>query len=545
VDKDFSGNEALAKGVYDAGVSIATGYPGYPVTRFLEYLTEISGEEVYLEWSANEKVAFEIALGGSMAGVRTAVCFKCVGLNVAMDPLMVANLAGVVGGMLIILGDDPGAQGSQNEQDGRILARAAEIPIMEYGSPQEAYDMADYGFSLSERFKLPVMIRETGASSLERGKVKPHVKRVDRKNIPFYETTTWKNLPTRQLEKHWELQKKIPEISSEFDKAPYNKMTIKGSMGVIGVGYAARKSSMHIFPKVDGSLSFLKLGTIYPPPDKLILRFLGEMDKVLVVEEVKPFIERYIRSLSLLNHLELEVYGRDTGHIPQCGDLQTGDLMKWLDRSFCYGFPMDICTKKGDKEPKITDRPLPKQCPYYQAFHTFSEVIKEERVEQPIFIGDEGCMMRLKNPPFRMLDSKFCMGASIGMASGLALGGEKRRIVALMGDSSFFHTGISAYFNAVANNVNIIIMILNNQTTAITGCQPHPGTGLDIRGRRRDGIDLEKVIRASGVEDLYILDAFKDKVRASMVFKRIIKEEGLKVILLNGKCTKLGTGSCE
>jgi indolepyruvate ferredoxin oxidoreductase alpha subunit len=543
VEEDLSGNEALAKGIYDAGVSIATGYPGYPITRFLEYMTEISGEEVYLEWSANEKVAFEIALGGSMTGVRTAVCFKCVGLNVAMDPLMVANLAGVVGGMLIILGDDPGAHGSQNEQDGRILARAAEIPVMEYGSPQEAYNMADYGFSLSERFRLPVMIRETGASSRERGKVKPHVVRVERKNIPFSETTTWKNLPTRQLEKHWELQKKIPDVSSEFDKAPYNKMTIKGSMGVIGVGYAARKISRHIYDRIDGALSFLKLGTIYPPPDKLILRFLGELGKVLVVEEVKPLIERYIRSLSLLNHLELEVYGRDTGHIPQCGDLQTGDLMKGLDKSFGY-LPMDICTKKDDKEAKITDRPLPKQCPYYHAFHTFSEVIKEEGVEQPIFIGDEGCMMRLKNPPFRMIDSKFCMGASIGMASGLDLGGEKRRIIALMGDSSFFHTGISAYLNAVANNVNIIIMILNNQTTAITGCQPHPGTGLDIRGRRREGIDLEKVIQSSGV-DLYILDAFKDKAKASRVFKQALGEEGLKVILLNGKCTKHRTGICE
>ena len=228
----------MAKGAYDAGVKIATGYPGFPSTRFLEYLIETTGEEVYVEWSANEKVAFEIALGGSMAGVRTAVCFKCVGLNVAMDPLMVANLAGVVGGMLIILGDDPGAKGSQNEQDGRLLARAAEIPVLEYSSPQEAYDMTAYAFELSEEFSLPVMIRETGDSSRDIGKVKPRGKRMEKPRIPFSETTSWKNLPIRQLDKHRELQKKIPKISGKFDEAPFNQALLKGRLGIIGVGHA-------------------------------------------------------------------------------------------------------------------------------------------------------------------------------------------------------------------------------------------------------------------------------------------------------------------
>lgn len=534
----------MAKGVYDAGVSIATGYPGSPVTRFLEYLTEISGEEVYVEWSANEKVAFEIALGGSMSGVRTAVCFKCVGLNVAMDPLMVANLAGVVGGMLIILGDDPGAKGSQNEQDGRILARAAEIPVLEFSSPQEAYDMAEFAFDLSEEFRLPVMIRETRASSEERGRVQTCGKRIEKANIPFSETTSWKNLPMRQLDKHRELHAKASKISSLFDEVPFNQVVFNGSMGIIGVGYASRKVLRFLSDSEADSISYLKLCTVYPPPDRLILKFLKKMEKVLVVEEVKPFIERYTRSLSSINHLNLEVYGRDTGHLPACGDIIREDLIRGIEEGLGYKFPTDTVRKEDARPPGILDKPLPRECPYYHAFEAFSAAMPGDREKRPIFIGDEGCLMRLKNEPFKMLDTKFCMGASIGMASGLALGGERRRVVSLMGDSSFFHTGLPAFMNAVANDANIVIIILNNETTALTGCQSHPGTDIDTRGKERQGVDIEKVVRSSGVEDLYVLDAFKDKDEAEEVFKHVIEEEGLKVILVNGPCTKLLGGSC-
>jgi indolepyruvate ferredoxin oxidoreductase alpha subunit len=543
-NQNYSGNEALAKGVYDAGVRIATGYPGSPSTRFIEHLAEISGEKVYVEWSANEKVAFEIALGGSMSGARTAVCFKCVGLNVAMDPLMVANLAGVVGGMLIVLGDDPGARGSQNEQDGRILARAAEIPVLEFSSPQEAYDMARFAFELSEEFHLPVMIRETRAGSEERGRVNTYGKRLERPNIPFSKTADWKNLPIRHLDKHRELHAKIRKISGEFDEAPFNQATFEGSTGIIGVGYASRKVSRLLSEGEADSLSFLKLGTVHPPPDRFILKYLREMERVLVVEEVKPLIERYVRSLALINHLNLEVHGRDTGHLPPCGDILREDLLGGIARSLGYEVPTDFVWEEDARPPSILDEQLPDECPYYHAFEAFSAVMPEDPEERPIFIGDEGCLMKLKNEPFRMLDTKFCMGASIGMASGLALGGERRRVISLMGDSSFFHTGLPSFINAVANDANIVIIILNNGTTALTGCQNHPGTDMDTRGKRRRGIDIEKVARSSGVKDLHVLDAFKDRDRAKEVFKHVLEEEGLKVIIVDGTCTKLLEGSC-
>ena len=541
---NISGNDALAKGVYDASVSIATGYPGSPSTRFLEYLAEISGEEVYIEWSANEKIAFEIALGGSMSGLRTAVCFKSVGLNVAMDPLMVANLAGVVGGMLIILGDDPGARRSQNEQDGRILAMAAEVPVLEFCSPQEAYDMTKFAFELSEDFRLPVVIRETQASSKEQGLVQTRWDRIERPNIPFSKTTIWKNLPIKQLEKHRELQEKIPKISSMFNEAPFNRATVNGSMGIIGVGYASKKVSRLLSEKGLDSMSFFKLGTIYPPPDRSILDFLKKMKRILVIEEVKPLIERYVRSLALINQLNLEVFGRDTEHLPPCGDLLREDLVRGLESSLGYKSYTDIAWEEDARTPSISDRSLPGECPYYHAFEALSTALPKDKENWPIFIGDEGCLMRLKNEPFRMLDTKFCMGASIGMASGLALGGEKRRVISLMGDSSFFHTGLPAFMNAVVNDVNIVIMILNNRTTALTGGQSHPGADIDIRGKQKRGIDIERVIRSSGVEDLFILEAFGDRDEAEAVFKKVIEEKGLKVILINGPCTKRSSYPC-
>jgi indolepyruvate ferredoxin oxidoreductase alpha subunit len=541
----ISGNEALAKGVYDAGISIATGYPGSPSTRFLEYLTEISGREVYIEWSANEKVAFEIALGGSMAGVRTAVSFKCVGLNVAMDPLMVTNMAGVVGGMLIILGDDPGARGSQNEQDGRILARAAEVPVLEFGSPQEAYDMTKFAFELSEDFQIPVMIRETQVSSQEQGLVQTQGKRDVKPNIPFAETTSWKNLPIKQIDKHRELLEKQPKISSLFDKSSFNHATIKGTTGIIGVGYAAKKVSRLLSEESEDSMSFLKLGTIYPPPDRLLLDFLKKMRKVLVVEEVKPLIERYVRSLALINKLNLEVFGRDTGHLSPYGDFLRDDLMKGLESGFDYKSSTSIVWGEDARTPSILDRPLPGECPYSQVFKVLATILPKNKKNWPSFIGDEGCLMRLKNEPLRMLDTKFCMGASIGMASGLALGGEERRIIALMGDSSFFHTGLSAFMNAVINEANIVIMILNNRTTALTGGQSHPGANIDTRGTQRLGVDIERVIRSAGVEDLFVLDAFGSKDEAEKVFKKVIEERGLKVVLINGPCTIKSSYPCD
>ncbi len=546
--KDYylTGNEALAYGTYEAGVRVATGYPGSPVTRFLEYLVDVSArEEMYVEWSANEKVAFEVALGASMGGSRSTVCFKCVGLNVAMDPLMVANLAGVVGGFTIVLGDDPGAWFSQNEQDGRTLARAAEVPILEFSSPQEAYDMSRYAYDLSERFEIPVLIRETRASSIERGKVKAEGKRVEKPPIPFSEATTWKNLPIRQLDKHIELQAKLPKITEEFNASPFNKMLVEGPKGVIGSGYTAATVSRLLSEVQEESLSFFKLGTVYPPPEKPLQKFLSSLKAVLVAEEVQPLVEQYTRSLAHRNGLSVQVYGRETGHLPRVGRIFKRHLLEGIKRSLGIELHVSISKEEGLRPKSPLEAELPPECPYYQAFEAFSAALRDDPEERPIFIGDEGCLMRLKNEPFKMFDSKFCMGASIGMAEGLVKGGERRRVVALMGDSSFFHSGVSAYMDAVANDADIVIIIIDNYTTAMTGCQSNPGSGMDARGEDRVRVHLENILSVSVLKNFYVLDAFGDKEELASAFKQCLESQGLAVMLIQGACVNLmRPGSC-
>jgi indolepyruvate ferredoxin oxidoreductase alpha subunit len=270
------------------------------------------------------------------------------------------------------------------------------------------------------------------------------------------------------------------------------------------------------------------------------------MERVLVTEEVKPLVERYVRSLALMNKLNLKVFGRDTGHLPSCGELIREELVGGLESSLGYKSSTDTVWEEDTRAPSILDRPLPGECPYFHAFEALSAVLPRDKVNWPIFIGDEGCMMRLKNNPFRMLDTKFCMGASIGMASGLTLGGEKRRVISMMGDSSFFHTGIPAFMNAVVNEANIVIVILNNLNTAITGGQSHPGTNIDARGKQRRGIDIERVIRSSGVDAraLFVLEAFGNRGEAEAVFKKVIDEKGLKIVLINGPCAEKSRYPC-
>jgi indolepyruvate ferredoxin oxidoreductase alpha subunit len=542
----LTGDEALARGAWESGVCLAAGYPGSPSTRFLEYLAEISKvNEVYVEWSANEKVAFEMGLGASMAGKRAAACFKGVGLNVAMDPLMVANLGGVSGGMVVILGDDPGAWGSQNEQDGRLLIRAAEIPLLEFSSPQEAFDMVRYAFTLSEKFMVPVVVRETRTSSCERGTVQTAGERTQPSRGSFSDLKSWKILPMRQLDKHRELHAKKPQIIAEFNNSPFNHMILKGPQGILGAGYVGAKALRLTKEKGAEELSVLKLGTVYPPPEKVMIKFLKALEAVLVAEEVQPLIEQHLRSLAHLHELKTRVYGKDTGHLPTSGEIFRSHLVKAVKESLGVQiFPDFSWGQEGFPSGGIPSLRLPPQCPFHQAFQAFSTVLPVDPERRPIFVGDDGCLMRLMNEPFQMMDCKFCMGSSIALASGLAWTGERRKIVALVGDSSFFHTGLSAYMNAVANGARIMIVVLDNRSTAMTGCQSNPGTEFDTRGKKRNGISLESVLRSAGVKIFQTVDAFGDKEHLVGAFKECLESDGLTVLLVSGPCPNLTERIC-
>ena len=542
----LTGDEALARGAWESGVCLATGYPGSPSTRFLESLAEISREdEVYVEWSANEKVAFEVALGASMGGKRAVVCFKGVGLNVAMDPLMVANLGGVVGGMVVILGDDPGAWGSQNEQDGRLLIRAAEIPLLEFSSPQEAFDMVRYAFSLSEKFMLPVVIRETRASSAERSMVQTSGERTPASRGTFADSKSWKILPMRQLEKHRELHAKKLQVIAEFNNSSFNRIILKGPKGILGAGYAGAKVLRLARENGAKELSILKLGTVYPPPEKVMREFLANVEAILVVEEVQPLIEQHLRSLAQLHAAKIRIYGKDTGHLPASGEIFRAHLVKAVKESLAVEISPDISWgQEGFPSGGIPSLRFPPQCPFNQAFQAFSMALPPDPKQRPLFIGDDGCLMRLMNEPFELMDCKFCMGSSIGLASGLAWSGESRKIVALIGDSSFFHTGLPAYLNAVASGVRIMIVVLDNRSTAMTGCQSNPGTEFSIRGQRRPGIALQSILRSAGIKTFRAVEAFGEKEYLTKAFKECLESNDLSVLLVSGPCPNLTEKIC-
>lgn len=542
----LTGEEALAQGAWEAGVRVATGYPGSPSTRFLERLAEISpSPEVYAEWSANEKVAFEVALGASMAGKRATVSMKSVGLNVALDPLMVANLGGVSGGLVIILGDDPGAWGSQNEQDSRLLVRAANVPLLEFSSPQEAYDMVQYAFSLSEKSELPVFIRETRSSSNEKGNVYVKGERAQTSQKNFLELEPWKFFPENPPEKHRRLYAKIPEIMDEFNRSPFNQMILKSSKGILAAGYMAAKIGILLKGKGGEELSLFKLGTVYPPPEGALIKFLSPMEEILVAEELQPLVEDYLRSLAQRHHLKVRIFGKETGHLPKHGELLQEHLRKAVRESLGFEISPASPPEPGrDEKSKVLYKSLPPECPFFKAFEAFSQVIPSDPKKRPIFVGDDGCLTRLRNAPFSLIGCKFCMGSSIGIASGLYRAGEKRKIVALVGDSSFFHTALPAYINAVASGVRMMIVILDNRCTAMTGCQGNPGTDYALQGRTQRKIEIQSVLQSPGIPLFREVNAFGDPKVLAAAFQEGMENEQLAVLLVSGPCPNLKGKVC-
>ncbi len=542
---ELTGDEALAQGAWEAGVYLAAGYPGSPSTRFLEHLVEISQEkDVYAEWSANEKVAFEVALGASMGGRRAVVSFKSVGLNLAMDPLMVANLGGVGGGMVVILGDDPGAWGSQNEQDGRLLIRAAEVPLLEFTSPQEAYDMVPYAFTLSEKFNLPVFIRETRASSCEKGIVQAEGERKEVSLGSFADWKSWKFFPVRPVEKHGELHAKKPQIIAEFNRSPFNQMVQRGPKGILAAGYVAAKVFRFLKESPQENLSVFKLTTIFPPPEEALIKFLSNLDALLVAEEIQPLIEQYLSSLAHRYKLPVRIFGKDTGHLPKSGELFQSHLIEAIRKSLAMKIVPTASKVQEGFPAGVVSLPLPRQCPFYQAFAIFSTVLPADPRERPIFVGDDGCLIRLMNEPFSLLDCKFCMGSSIGIASGLARTGERRKIVALIGDSSFYHTGLPAYLNAVANNVGIMIVILDNRSTAMTGCQSNPGTAFNIRGNHQEGVGIASILKSVPTKTFRAVEASGNKTLLASAFRECLESKGVSVLLVSGLCPNLTAKVC-
>jgi len=479
----LSGNEAIARGAYEAGVHVATSYPGTPATEILENLAQY--EEVDAQWSTNEKVAFDVAYGASLGGARSLVAVKHVGLNVASDPLMTTALAGVGGGMVIVNADDPGMHSSQNEQDNRYFAKFAKIPMLEPSDSQEAKQFVKLAFELSEEFNTPVLVRSTtrishSKSVVELGEregvqVREYQRNARRHVVPIYGKLWRKDVEERL--------RRLQEFAEGF---PGNRVEGEGGkLGIITSG-TAYQYAKEVFPQT----KILKLGMTYPLAKRKILSFIGHFDRVYIVEELEPFLEEQIRSWGVSNLVGKEV-------ITNIGELSPEAVLS--------GIAGKEIRKSYADQIEILARPpvMCAGCPHAGLFYTLRKL-------KVTVTGDIGCYTLGALPPHSAIHTTFCMGAGIGNAFGLQKA-HQERVVAVIGDSTFLHTGIPALIDIVFNKGITTVVICDNLTTAMTGHQPHPGTGKTAKGEPTYAIDYEELIRAIGIKHISVVDPYNLK----------------------------------
>jgi len=507
----LSGNEAVARGAYEAGVHVATGYPGTPSTEILETLARFT--DINAEWSPNEKVALEVAMGASFCSARALVTMKHVGLNVAADPLFTLAYTGVKGGLVIVSADDPGMHSSQNEQDNRNYARFAKIPMLEPADSQEAKDFTIRAFEISEQYDIPVLLRLTtrvchGKSVVEEGPVRP------RTEIRAFERNPEKYvmIPAFARKRRVSLEQRLERLAQLSETFEGNRIeTGARELGIItsGIPYHYARESLP-------DASFLKLGLTHPLPERLIRDFASQVDRLAIVEELDPYLEEQLKAMGL------EVSEKPAEY--RMGEL-TPDRVKTM-----------LTGERLAEAPAIKPRPpvLCAGCPHRGIFAVMHQL-------DLIVTGDIGCYTLGVLQPAGGLDTCVCMGAGVGHSYGFekVLPEEQRkRVVAVIGDSTFFHSGITPLMDIAYNGGRATVIILDNRTTAMTGRQDHPGTGKDIRGRPARRVDLPALCRSLGIEDVRItnpwdLSGLESEIRAAL------EHDGPSVIINEGPCVLL------
>lgn len=493
----LSGDEAMAQGALAAGVGVVTSYPGSPSSGTVEVLIGLAERHgLYVEWSSNEKVALELGIGASIAGRRALVCTKSVGMNAMLDPLMALNLTPVHGGLVILLGDDPGGYGSQNDQDTRLLAPLLELPLLEPAGPAEGYVLVQAAFEASERLGLPVIVRETRSFSqreepveLRDGPFAP----VDRG--PAREPWRFVPVPRNVVEKHRELHERLQEACGWFEEAPWNRIDGAGSLGIVAAGFAFAKLQDVLGEAPRENVRILKLATLHPLPEKFVGRFLADCRRVLVLEENEPLVEDRLKVLAFDRRLEVEIVGKRSGHVAREGELYRWQVVEALARFA----PAIIPAHRFEAEDEAAERPRRENFCEGSRFGEVLDALQaaaDARGEELFLVGDPGCLARVAD----RLHAKYAIGSAVGVADGLRKGGYRGRAVALFGDSAFFHTAIPALCNAVVNHSDILLVVLDNGATVTSGLQPNPGVGRDALGRPAPTLSIERIARACGVE---------------------------------------------
>jgi indolepyruvate ferredoxin oxidoreductase alpha subunit len=470
----LSGNEAIARGAYEAGCLVASAYPGTPSTEILENMVKYG--QIDASWAPNEKVALEVAIGASFGGARAVACMKHVGVNVAADPLMVLSYTGVGGGLVLVVADDPEMHSSQNEQDSRHYARFAKVPMLEPADSEECRSFTRLAFELSERFDTPVMLKSCTRISHGKSIVTPG-ERVSDLPAPALARNPAKRvmLPGNARLRHPAAEERIAGLAGYGDAWEINRAEYRSSrMGVICAG-ATYQYVREVLPEA----SVLKLGMVHPLPHGLVRAFAGKVEKLYVVEELDPFIEDQVRAMGIA------VTGKEI--IPLCGELTPGILRG------AFGLPQPA----AETPEKLPGRPpnMCPGCPHRGVFYALGRL-------KAFVVGDIGCYTLGFMPPLNAMDTCLCMGASISNASGVARvlpREEQKRVVAVIGDSTFLHTGVNSLMEMAYNRVPATVIILDNRTTAMTGRQDHPGTGYTLAERAGEAVDLVGLVRALGI----------------------------------------------
>jgi len=513
----LTGNEAVARGAYEAGVHFAAAYPGTPSTEILENIARYG--EIDAQWSPNEKVAMEVAIGSAIGGARSLVAMKHVGLNVAADPLFTVSYTGVNGGLVVVSADDPGMHSSQDEQDNRYFARFAKIPMLEPSDSQEAKDFVILAFELSEKYDTPVLLRLTtriahGRSPVELGERQEREIKEYKRNIEKYIV-----LPAHARKLHVLVEKRMSELEKLANQSPVNKIQWRDrSLGIVTCG-AAYQYVREACPEA----SVLKLGFTYPVPSRLIRDFAGQVENLVVVEELEPLLENHIRAMGI------EVRGKE--FFTRFGELSTEIVRKGLGLE-------DKATAEPEKD--IPTRPpvLCPGCPHRGVFYSLGKL-------RAVVTGDIGCYTLGALEPLSSMDTCHCMGASIGKALGLekARGREfARKVVAVIGDSTFLHSGITGLMDVVYNKGTLTTVILDNGITAMTGHQHHPGTGFTAKNEPTTKVDLEQVCRAVGVKRVRVVDPY-DLGRVAEVLNEEMAVEETSVVIARRPCALLVKGN--
>lgn len=507
------GNEAIARGAYEAGVKVSSAYPGTPSTEISEYLVQYR-DDVYEEWAPNEKVATEVAVGASLAGVRAMACMKHVGLNVAADPLYSVSYMGVNGGLVIVVADDPGLYSSQNEQDTRMVARAAQIPVIEPSDSAEAKEFFKAAFELSEQFDRPFIFRTTTRLAHSQGLVelqervaledKPYVKDI-RKNVM---------MPGNAKLRHIEIEKRNLELAEAADTLPINRVEMNDTkIGVItsGIPYQYVKEAM---PEA----SVLKLGMVNPLPRKLIEEFASKVETLYIVEELDPVIEEQVKSWGI------ECTGKEILTVQ--GEYSANMLRK------------AILKEEPDirKPAEAPGRPpiLCPGCPHRSVFYTLNRLKLHAA-------GDIGCYTLGAVAPLSVIDTTMCMGSSISTLHGMEKAKGKEYIkdwVAVIGDSTFLHTGVNSLMNMVYNKATGTVIILDNSTTGMTGHQDHAATGKTLQGDPTYAISIPGICRAMGIKNVYEINAFDLPLLEKTIKEEVAKDE-ISVIITKTPCVLL------